>query len=94
VKVIFQIERGDASFRFGDVEVRVLERTPPGMPWRLQVGVDEREDQTAGRVLLDTNLYDPAGVSRLMAGYGSLLAAVAERPDLRVADLPVPSLGE
>jgi amino acid adenylation domain-containing protein len=94
VKVIFQSRRRETSFRFGDVEVRVLERTSPGMPWRLQVTVDETEDQTAGWAHLDTNLYDPAGVSRLIAGYESLLAAVAKRPDLRVADLPIPSSDE
>jgi Fe2+ transport system protein FeoA len=94
VKVIFQSRRRETSFRSGDVEVHVLERVLPAMPWRLQVTVDETEDQTTGCVHLDTNLYDPTGVSRLIAGYEALLAAVAERPDLRLADLPIPSLAE
>jgi hypothetical protein len=43
-------------------------------------------------VLFDAGLYDPAGVSRLIAGYEGLLATVAEQPARRVSELRIPSL--
>jgi hypothetical protein len=87
IQIIFEVKYGESSMRFGNLEVRRLERKQETMPWGFQLNVENWGDQSGGRVLFDSGLYEPAKVARMLASFQTLLADAAADPERRLSHL-------
>ncbi len=92
LRVIFSVTYGEADMRFGNLEVHRLGRRRETNPWGLELSVQNSGDGSEGFVRFDTRLYAPAGVSKMIAQFQSLLAHAALNPELRLSQLRLDSV--
>ena len=86
VQILFEVKYGTPSMRFGNLELRRLERKQETMPWGFQLNVENQRDQSVGRVLFDSGRYDPVAVQHLLSGFENLLADAAAHPERRLSE--------
>ncbi len=87
MQVIFEVKYGDPLMRFGDLEVRRMDRRTVTMPWSFQVNVMNKGEASLGNSIFDATLFEPAGVARTIEDYKELMARVASAPDQRMSEL-------
>lgn len=87
IEILFEVKYGEPSMRFGNLDVRRLERKQETMPWGFQLNVENRSDPSGGRVLFDSGRYEPAQVARMLSGFQNLLADAAANPERRLSEL-------
>lgn len=86
ISVIFWLNDGEETARFGSLELRRLERRQETMPWGLQVGLENRGDLLGGRCLFDGRVYGRAKVAALLSRFEYLQGQIASDPGRRLSE--------
>lgn len=87
MQMIFEVKYGDPHLRFGDLEVRRMDRRTVTMPWGWQVNVLNKGDASQGNSIFDATRFDPAGVAQAIEQYKALMARIAAGPGQRLSEL-------
>ncbi len=95
VQVVFGLQNAPTgSLEIPDLRLRPVSQEVMASKFDLTVHLEAHDGGLSGLVEYATALFDAGTVDRLVAGFERLLAAAVAKPELRVADLPLLSVGE
>ncbi|MGZ4032453.1 MAG: amino acid adenylation domain-containing protein, partial [Tumebacillaceae bacterium] len=92
-QVLFQVHQEEA-FRLHGLHVENLEVTNGTAKTDLSLPIFEVGDELVGRLEYSTDLFDEGTIAAMVVHFQTLLAAIVERPDEKIALLPLMTSAE